>query len=125
MQCTAHTDCCSSSCLSFSYKCVERHGHQYDTQPATMNNIDELVDRFGGSDVPTTNTYQTYSTDMPSTSFPVQTDQPTTLTINETGSSESICRSNGNLVQYSIFFLITDYLKRTKKCTKQILNFTV
>lgn len=107
LQCSAHTDCCSTSCLSFSYKCVERHDHHYDAQPTTVNNIDDLVKRFGGSDigdVSTTNTYQTHPSEMPSTPFPVQTDQPTTLTTNKIGSSESVCRANGNLVLPTPFF---------------------
>lgn len=103
-QCTAHSDCCSSSCLSFSYKCVERHDHQYDTQHTTINNIDVLVDNFSGDSIAATNTYQTNPSEMPSTTFPVQTDQPP-VTTNEIVSSKSVCRANGNLVLHTCFLL--------------------
>ncbi|XP_055323570.1 uncharacterized protein LOC129578684 [Sitodiplosis mosellana] len=103
--CTSHSDCCSNSCLSYSYRCVELHdNHQYDTELATVNNIEELVNRFGGGgggDVAATNTYQTHPSEMTSTSYPVQTDQPTTLTPHEIGSSESSCRTDGNLCSSS------------------------
>lgn len=108
-----HTDCCSTSCLSYSYKCVERHHgpEEYDVvvaettvadkaEPTTINEIDELVERFDGSDdVTTTNTYQTHPNQtQPSTVFPVQTDQPVTQISNDIGHNDSNCRSNGSLV---------------------------
>ncbi|XP_031632963.1 uncharacterized protein LOC116346853 [Contarinia nasturtii] len=110
--CTAHTDCCSTSCLSFSYKCVERHQEPEQlnetvastTEPivaaSTISDIDKLAERFDGDDA-TTNTYQTRPNEMPSTMLPIQTDQPVSQTSNEIGHNDSNCRSNGSLCMNS------------------------
>lgn len=55
-QCQNHWDCCSNSCLSFSYKCVGNHqGDEQSTniipqqeiaQAQSISSVSELVDRF-------------------------------------------------------------------------------
>jgi len=57
--CQYHQDCCSNNCLTFSYKCVKQRSeedqqHQIivssipETNAINVNNVQELVDRFGG-----------------------------------------------------------------------------
>lgn len=116
-QCTSHADCCSDSCLTYSYKCVERHQkpnteqpieveskrHQKtnDGQPIEVQSIDDLIERFGAES--TTNAQHTNPTIIPSTLDSMQTDQPTTTplpltTTIDVNHSPAICRSNGNPV---------------------------
>lgn len=120
--CTYHTDCCSNSCLTYSYKCVERHEKPNEDQPISMQNmlgllekfdvdrinehhdrknedqpisvqnIEELLERFGGDS--TTNTHHTDTTIVTSTMDPVETDQ-TTFTTNDVNQTQPICRANG------------------------------
>lgn len=139
MQCTYHTDCCSNSCLTYSYKCVERHDKPNEDQPIsvqnigellerfsvdrtterhdktkedqpiTVQNIEELIERFGGDS--TTYTHHTDTTIVTSTMDSVETDQ-TTLTTNDVNQTQPICRAKGaSVTVYSFKILLISLLK--------------
>lgn len=139
MQCTYHTDCCSNSCLTYSYKCVERHDKPNEDQPIsvqnigellerfgvdrtterhdktkedqpiTLQNIEELIERFGGDS--TTNTHHADTTIVTSTMDSVETDQ-TTLTTNDVNQTQPICRTKGASVSvHSFKILLISLLK--------------
>lgn len=98
LQCTSHNDCCSNSCLTYSYKCVEYHGNRRnDEEPLTASSIDALVEKISNDNDSAVSTFQNDSTVAPTTvssmaTIPL-TNQPAS-TPNKMDHNEPDCRVN-------------------------------
>lgn len=82
-QCQTHHECCSKSCLSFSYKCVPSHQRPSANAPgASFTNttsqigLDDLINRFGGGEFEDT----AVASGVASTPAPAATPSVTTTT---------------------------------------------
>lgn len=116
MQCQNHWDCCSNSCLSFSYRCVGSNNHrpasfssyfipiQQTLQIPTID-IDELIERFGGVDAEKSTKPSVNNNLTTQTQSPFQTEQKIqTLQTHPTKEISIICSTVGQRVSiYNIY----------------------